>query len=270
MKSIIILSLLFILSSIVYGDDNNTIYPEIIKTNSVVEKRPNEKVWFVNIGGFFRIGSGNVKEIKSNGNAYVQYNNNIFDFKVNFDFIYNNVYIPELSENYVSEDKRITKITADYYILSRLELFSFATNEYDRRKDHLYRNDFAVGAKFVAFRNMYWLLDFSYAPTFQNEKYSNESHTYEARHSLRARTELYFFEKRIKSSCIFYYVPLYNFTEYRIVLSAYIEIILARLKVTEDSNFSFKFEYKREQNPYSPEGVKNIDNLYIMSLQLYL
>ena len=259
--------LFFSLSAKIRGENNIS---EALRTIPLVKKGVNEKVWYGNIGGFLRISTGNVKEVKSNGNVYGQYNDGILDLKVTFDFVLNNVYIPELGKNYISEDKKITKVTADYFVLNRLELFSFATNEYDRRKNHLYRNDCAVGAKFVVFRNMYWLLDFSYAPTFQHEKYSNEDNRYEARHSLRAKTEVYFFDKRIKTNCIFFYIPIIDFREYRISLSTYIEIVLSKLSITQESSLTFKFEYKFEQNPYCPVGVKKLDNLYVMSLQLYL
>ena len=71
------------------------------------------------------ISTGNVKEVKSNGNVYGQYNDGILDIKITFDFVLNNVYIPELGKNYIAEDKKITKVTADYFVFNRLELFSY-------------------------------------------------------------------------------------------------------------------------------------------------
>ncbi len=236
-------------------------YGRIFSVYPLVEKKPEEKKWFLSIGGWYEQKWGNTETSRSRGSLDYTYNNGISS--INFiSRVFYGKYAGIENEN---NGKAISRI--DHFIHPRVEIFLLGINEYDRMAGIEYRTDSGAGAKFVFMRNELLRSDISLAPLFQYENYMVSGDRSESRLSLRYRFTMTIW--RLTGTLVYFYIPrTTQWKDYRTELVSSLGIKLADLGLTQKNTLNLRLDYIRKYNSRPPEGIKRSDDS--LTLQLVL
>jgi len=243
-----------------------TLAKEIFSLSPLKKKGPDEKKWFYNLSGGMQMKMGNTETFNVNGETSLAYNTGITELSLSYEIFYGE------ADNRLNEHNSLGTIMLDHYVHPRIELFLFSSGEYDKISELIFRNNSGIGAKFVFFRNRYWVPDLSLAPIYQYEKYSGEDEKHEARASLRARVKITPVPVlKLQFTC--FYIPAFDdINNYRFNIDTYIETrIIAFSSLAEglgpvfsQSGLYFICGYKRNYNSKVPLDLKKTDhNIYI-------
>jgi len=113
------------------------------------EKDPDEKRWYLTVGGWYERKLGNTDSMRANGSADLEYKSGIAVLLVSYQQFYSELN-GEQFENNISGI-----IKYDHYLVSYLEYFIFNQAEFNDITGLRLRNGTGTGLKFVFFRNIY-------------------------------------------------------------------------------------------------------------------
>jgi hypothetical protein len=128
------------------------------------EKDPDEKRWYLTVGGWYERKLGNTDSMRANGSADLEYKSGIAVLLVSYQQFYSELNGDQF-ENNISGI-----IKYDHYLVSYLEYFIFNQAEFNDITGLRLRNGTGTGLKFVFFRNIYWTADISAAPVFEYQR----------------------------------------------------------------------------------------------------
>lgn len=260
------LLLIIFIPTLLYANAN---WDDIWKTKYIEKKTKDDKKWFYRLGGKLENKDGNTKSLTSGGSTEIKYFDGVLTSKIGFSFTYKEDYDKITNEKFSSENKGNGNINFDYFIFKRFEIFIFSLHEYDRGSNLIYRNYTGGGPKLVLFNNDYLEMDISYAPTFKYEDYLERNIVNTIVHSFRYRIDI-FLLKKLKYQFFCYYIPLYDFSEYRFIFETSFNIDVIDLKWTKKSGVGLKIGYRREYNSGVPEGIKKTDSIIFSNVEFFI
>ena len=120
---------------------------EIFSFDPLRRKGIDEKKLFFTMGGFFIIKFGNTETFNTNGSFNFKFDDGIASFEAGYRTFYGE------NKSQMNEHNGFGILKFDYYVVQRLEVFVFATGEYNEITKLLFRNNLGAGLKFVAFKN---------------------------------------------------------------------------------------------------------------------
>jgi len=262
MKKLILLTIIMLFTLPVFANIGNILWT----TQPLKKKEKDDKKWFYTLDFSFKNQTGNIDAIGISGSTSIMYFNGIFTYKTSFNFSYSK----EKSDgSEIHSNEGFGKVNLDYLLHKRFELFFFSFNKYSEMEQLVYRNNTGIGPKLIIFNNPYLLMDISYAPTYQYEDYKTRNVVNTFVHSFRYRIDIFFF-KVIKYQFFCYYIPLYDFSEYRFILETSLSFDFLDLKWTKKSGIGFKIGFRREYTSNPPVNVNSTDSIVDVSLRLFL
>ena len=267
MKSLLSILFIFTLAGTVLTQETPPLqqedpwYQKIFSVRPLAEKKPDEKKWFLTLGGWYEQKTGNSETSRSRGTLDYTYNSGISSVSLASRIFYGK------SAGIENENNAKATTRIDHYVHPRTEIFLIAINEYDRMAGIEYRTNNGGGAKFVFMHNDLLRSDVSLAPLFQYEKYLNNGDTMESRLSFRYRFTLNVW--RLTGTFVYFYIPrTTEWKDYRTELVSSLGIKLADLGLTQKNTLNLRADYIRKFNSRPPEGIKRFDDS--LTLQIIL
>jgi len=229
----------------------------IFSYDAPVIKRPGEKRWFFTIGGMYNRKVGNTDTMTANLGTDLIFDNNVSELELLYTTFYGE------TRGKVIENKGAGSIKYDHYIFPRVEVFIFSRSEYSEAARLDFRNNSGLGAKYVIFKNYFWLMDISAAPVYQYEDYRDRNETYTYRWSFRYRLKITPY-KDVTANYVSYYIPkVTDFEHYRLIIDAYLNVKIL-------TNLSLKLGYNHLFNKNALPGTKRYDDTSYVQISLNL
>jgi len=234
---------------------------DAFKYISPQKKGPEEKKNFFNIFTGYDQKNGNTESKTLNYHTSYRYNNNITEFKIFLGGSYGK------TSDVTSENQGTAGLNLDYYILKRLELFTFTFSEYNRITNLDHRNSSGLGAKFVFFHNPWLRFDISGAPLYQYEDMADDI-TKEWRLSFRGRILIIPEGKKFSMGYTGFYIPLVDdFDIYRVRQNIFMDLRIVELVFLRIS-YNYEFNTYREKNFVENPDLKKTDHALNVQLGL--
>ena len=228
----------------------------------IIQKTKEQKKFFFDLGAGYGIKIGNTNSNDIDASSSIKYNDGLIELIAHAEIHYG-----EFSGK-VSENNFSSFLNFDYYIIPRLEFFIFSKFEYDSISGIVFRNNSGTGLKFVIFKNWFWLMDLSAAPTFQYELRSNKIEIIDPRLSFRYKISLQPF-KTIQFNFILFYIPnMIDFSNYRYDVDTYIKFTLFESLTGIGSGLYLNIGYKRKFNSVAIMGKQKADNNFYTTLSV--
>ncbi len=212
-----------------------------------VQKKPEEKRWFLTLSGWYEHKTGNTETLKTNGQADIVFDDNISEFRLGGRIFYGG------NAGQVNEHKAMGVVKYDHYIMPRFELFAFSQSEYNIPAKLSYRVNSGAGAKIELFRNAFWKMDISGAPIYQNEDYKTIRSGHEFRWSLRYRLRITPVEPVVFSFMTFFIPRMVDWADYRFVMDSFLTVSVTRI-------IALKAGFLRHYNRTALPGTRRLDD----------
>ncbi len=273
MKKIIIplAALIVSASTLLFAEDAEDKAPEngfsildIFSYEHPVRKGEDEKKWNFSASGSYIQKKGNTDSLDTTYSASVKYDDTIISFKTSFSGAYGRT-LGVKDENYGN-----LTLGFDWYMLWRLEFFSYSMSDYNEMTELRHRNDSGIGLKFILIRNRYLLMDISGAPVLQYEKHDELDELIDWRWSIRGRVEIFPFDSDFSIKYYTFYVQKMDDTaNYRTIHDVYLYKKLIGV-------LGIKAGYRREFDTHTKEyfeqypDVKKTDETYYVQASITL
>ncbi len=214
------------------------------------QKKGDEKVWYLTLGGMYERKLGNTDTLRSNAAVELKFDDEISSMILTYQGFYGT------ANGVKNEDRGSAVARVDHYIQPRIEIFTYSWSEYNLMADLTHRNNTGAGVKLAILRNYFWRMDLSGAPVYQYEKYRTREDTRDWRWSIRYRA-LATPVKYTLLSFICFYIPKMNETrDHRVVIDSKLTV-----NITPELALSAGYIRNYNSNPYP--GTKGLDtNLY--------
>lgn|GEM_PF-1063563 len=142
------------------GEKKESIFSYVQKV-----KGPDERLWEFKAGGIYLLKEGNTDSLEWNAKAEFEFDNETLEVGIGFKYFYKKENGDLTERNWSGE------VNLGYYLLQRLELTAFNLSEHDKKALLYYRNYTGFGPKIIFFKNYFWKIDITGAPTNLYEKY---------------------------------------------------------------------------------------------------
>lgn len=129
-------------------------------------KGTDERLWQFKTGGMYERHRGNTDTLNSDFITNFEYDDETLE--VEFDF--KGFYQKDAGE--IKEKNWRVEFHLGYYLLQRLELTAYTISEYNRMALVDHRNYTCAGPKIIFFKNYFWKIDITGAPTRLYSQYS--------------------------------------------------------------------------------------------------
>jgi len=224
-------------------------FTDIFRFDEPVRKPDDTKKWFLNISGGYTGKQGNTNSINSSFGSFIKYDDSLTVFKLSYSGSYGKF------AGVVNENKGTATANFDYYLLWRIEFFSYTMSDYNKITLLKHRNGSGAGAKVYIIRNKYFLVDLSGAPILQYEKYEQQPAKEDWRWSIRGRVEIFPFSDNFYIKYYAFYIPaIADKRNFRTIQ----ELTLNK-KIAE--SLAIKAGYRRDYNTYDKKSYIDNPNL---------
>ncbi len=228
----------------------------------IIVKSKEQKKLFFELGAGYSLKIGNTNSNDIDASSMIKYNDGLFELLGHAEIHYGDF------SGKVSENNFSSFLNLDYYIIPRLEFFIFSKFEYDSISGIVFRNNSGTGLKFVIFKNWFWLMDLSAAPTFQYELRSNNTEIIDPRLSFRYKTSLQPL-KTVQFNFILFYIPnMIDFLNYRYDVDTFIKFTLLESLTGIGTGLYLNIGYKRKFNSMPISGKQKADNNFYTTLSV--